>query len=174
MEVTQWPPWVALLKLRMSLMDKTKSYRLGPDIDIASLRTRISISAIDAQARLQKLRRDPRTTLQELAATVMKLAQIAYSDLPQVNRERYTFYAFVQFVNNLGLHHKLLARGATTIEGTLAEGEAYLANKMHKNCGVSRQLEVEPVVTRDDTEAGPPHNCCRRTANGHIEGLTTD
>jgi len=33
MEVTQWPPRVALLKLRMSLMDKAKPYGLGPDIN---------------------------------------------------------------------------------------------------------------------------------------------
>jgi len=33
MEVAQWPPRVALLKLRMALMDKAKPYRVGPDID---------------------------------------------------------------------------------------------------------------------------------------------
>jgi len=31
MEVTQWPLRVALLKLRMSLMEKAKPYGLGPD-----------------------------------------------------------------------------------------------------------------------------------------------
>jgi len=156
MEVTQWPPWVALLKLRMSLMDKAKPYGLGPDIDniFASLRARIS--AVDARAWLQRLRCDPHTPLQEHAATVMKLAQIAYSDLPQANRERYTFDAFVQSVNDLGLHHQFLARGVTTVEGTLAEGEAYLlANQMHKNRGISRQVEVEPSATPIDPEAGP-------------------
>jgi len=51
MEVTQWPPRAALLKLRMSLMDKAKSYGLEPDINIifAFLRARFGISAIDAQ-----------------------------------------------------------------------------------------------------------------------------
>jgi len=60
MEVVQWPPRVALLKLRMSLIDKAKPYGLGPDIDciFASLRARFGISAIDAQARLQRLWRD--------------------------------------------------------------------------------------------------------------------
>jgi len=33
MEVTQWPPRVALLKLRMSLMDRAKPCELGLEID---------------------------------------------------------------------------------------------------------------------------------------------
>jgi len=33
MEVTKWPPRVALLKLKMSLMNKAKPYRLGLDIN---------------------------------------------------------------------------------------------------------------------------------------------
>jgi len=92
MEVAQWPPRVALLKLRMALTDKAKPYGVGPDIDgmFASLQARFSISAIDARARLQKLQRDPHTLLQEHATTVMRLAQIALRDLPQANCERYT------------------------------------------------------------------------------------
>jgi len=136
MEVAQWPPRIALLKLRMALSDKAKPYGVGPDIDgiFASLRARFGISAIDARARLQRLRRDPHTPLQEHATTVMRLAQIAFRDLPQVNRERYTYDAFVQSINDLGLHHQLLARGVTTVEEALAEGEAYLlANHLHRN-----------------------------------------
>jgi len=40
MEVAQWPSRVALLKLRMTLMDKAKPYGVGPDINgiFASLR----------------------------------------------------------------------------------------------------------------------------------------
>jgi len=65
--------------------------------------------------------------------------------------------AFVQSVNNLGLHHQFLGRGVTTVEGALAEGEAYLlVNQMHRNRGVSRQVEVGLSATRDDMEAGPP------------------
>jgi len=102
-EVTQWPPRVVLLKLRMSLAEKAKPYGLGSDVGgiFAALRTRFSFSPIDAQVRLQGLRRDPRSSLQEHAATVNKLAQIAYSDLSPINREQYSFDAFVQFTNDL-------------------------------------------------------------------------
>jgi len=157
-------------------MDKAKPYGLGPDINsiFAFLRARFGISAIDARARLQRLPCDPHTTLQEHAATVMKLAQIAYSNLPQANRERYTYDAFVQSVNDLGLHHQFLARGVTTVEGALAEGEAYLlANHMHKNHRVSRQVDIEPSAALADPNAGPPARQCG-TADGRIEGRTTD
>jgi len=33
MEVTQWPPRVALLQLQMLMMDKAKPYGFGPDIN---------------------------------------------------------------------------------------------------------------------------------------------
>jgi len=156
MEVTKWPPRVALLRLIMSLMDKAKPYRLGPDINsiFASLRARFGIYAVDARARIQRLRHDPHTPLQENAATVMKLAQIAYSDLPQANHERYTYDVFVQSVTDLGLYHQFLARGVTTVEGTLVEEEAYLlANQMHKNRGTSREVEVEPSAAQIDPNA---------------------
>jgi len=94
---------------------------------------------------LQRLRRDPHTMLQEHATTVMKLAQIAIRDLPQVHRERYTFDAFVQSINDLGLHHQFLAKGVTKVEGALAIGEAFiLVNHMHRNHVASRQLDAGP------------------------------
>jgi len=158
-------------------MNKAKPYGLGPDIDniFALLRACFGISAIDARARLQRLRRDPRTLLQEHAATVMKLAQIAYSDLPQANCERYTFDAFVQSVNDLGLHHQFLARGVTMVEDALAEGEAcLLATQMHRNRGISRQVEVEPSAAQNDTEAGLPTTATvgQLTATSKVAQLT--
>jgi len=158
MEVTQWPPRVALLKLRKTLMDKAKPYRVGPDIDgiFASLRARFGISAIDAQARLQRLRHDPHTPLKEHATTIMRLARIAFRDLPQANRERNNYDAFVQSINDLGLHHKFLARGVTTVEGALAEGEAYLlASHMHRNRVASCQVDMEPSVDPAEPNSGP-------------------
>jgi len=147
MEVTQWPPRISLLKLRMALSDKTKPYRVGPDIDgiFAFLQAHFGISAVDARANLQRLRRDSHTPLQEHTTTVMRLAQIAFRDLPQVNSERYTYDAFVQSINDLGLHHQLLARGITTVKDRLAEGEAYLlANHLHWNRVTFRQVNMEP------------------------------
>jgi len=176
-EVTQWPPRVALLKLRMALMDKAKPYEVGSDIDgiFASLRARFGISVIDARARLQRLRRYPHTPLQEHATTVMRLAQIAYRDLPQANRERYTYDAFVQSINDLGLHHQFLARGVTTVEGALAEGEAYLlASHMLRNRVASRQVDMEPSVAPVNPNTGPPAvaNVTQMTVASKVAQLT--
>jgi len=54
----------------------------------------------------------------------MRLAQIAFRNLPQANSERYTYDAFVQSIIDLGLHHQVLARGVTTVEGALTEEDA--------------------------------------------------
>jgi len=136
--------------------------QIMPDINgiFASLRAHFGISAIDARARLQWLRRDPHTSLplQEYAATVMRLAQIEYRDLPQANLERYTYDAFVQSINDLGINQQFLARGVTTVEGALAEGEAYLlASHMHINRGTTRQVDMEPSAAPADPGTGSPH-----------------
>jgi len=168
---------VALLKLRMALRDKAKPYGTGPDIDgiFASLRARFGISAIDARARLQRLRRDPHMTLQEHATTVMRLAQIAFRDLPKANREMYTYDAFVQSINDLGLHHQFLARGVTTVEGALAVGEVYiLASHMHRNRVASRQVDAEPSAAPSVPNAETPAvaNVTQMTVASKVDQLT--
>jgi len=80
-----------------------------------------------------------------------------YSDFPQANRERYTFDAFVQSINDLGLHHQFLVRGVTMVKSALHKGEAYLlANQMHWSRGVFRQVEAELTTTHSETEAVNP------------------
>jgi len=117
-DLAQWPPRVAFIQLRRALTEQAKPYGLGTNIGgiFAVLWARFGISAVDARTRLQRLCRSPRTSLQEHAATVKRLAQIAYSDLPVQHQERYTYDAFVQSLNNLGLHHQLQANRVTTVE----------------------------------------------------------
>jgi len=159
MEIAQRPPRVALLKLRMALTDKAKLYGVGRSIEeiFASLRARFGISAVDAQARLKRLRRDTRTPLQEHAATVMRLTQISFHDLPPANRERYTYDAFVQSINDWGLHRQFLARGVTTVEEALPVGEAYLlASSMHQNRVAFRHVDTEPSAAPSASSADDP------------------
>jgi len=177
MEIAQWPPRVALLKLRMALRDKAKLYGTGPDIDriFASLRARFGISAIDAWAHLQRLLRDPHMTLQEHATTVIRLAQIAFRDLPQASRERYTYDTFVQSINDLGLHHQYLARRVTTVEGALTVREAHiLASHMHRNRVASRQVDTEPSAAPAAPNAETPvvANVTQMTVASKVDRLT--
>jgi len=134
-DIIQWSPRVDLIQLRMALTEQAKPYGLGASVDgiFTALRAHFGISVVDARARLQGLRREARTLLQDYDTTVKRLAQIAHSDLTEVHRERYTYDAFVQSLNDLGLHHQLQARGVTTIEDALREGEAYLlAKQLHQ------------------------------------------
>jgi len=143
--LAQWPPRVVLIHLRRALMEQAKPYGLGTSVDgiFAALRAHFGISTIDARDRLQRVCRTPRTSLQEHAATVKSLAQIAYSDLPVQHQERYTYDAFVQSLNYLGLHHQLQVKGVTTVEGALRAGEAYLlATQLHKVQGSRPQAAI--------------------------------
>jgi len=119
--ITQCPPRVALIQLRMALAEQDKPYGLGASVDgiFTALQARFGISVVDTRARLQGLHREARTPHQDHAIMVKRLAQIAYSDLPETHWERYTYDAFVQSLNDLGLHHQLQARGVTTIEDAL-------------------------------------------------------
>jgi len=88
---------------------------------------------------------------------VMKLEQIAFCDLPQVHRERYTFDTFVQSINDLGLHHQFLAKGVTTVGGALAVEEAYiLADHMHRNRVAARQVDAGPSAAPSIPNAENP------------------
>jgi len=143
--ITQSPPRVALIKLRMALTEQAKLYGLGASVDriFTALRARSGISIKDVRVRLQGLRRQADTPLQDHATRVKRLAQVAYSDLPEAHRECYTNDAFVQSLNDLGLHHQLQARGVTMIGDALRK--AYLlAKQFHRAQVSSQQITVEP------------------------------
>jgi len=145
--ITKWPPRVALIKLRRALTEQAKPYGLGSSVNeiFTALRGRLGISAVDAKACLQGLLRRKHTPLQDHATIVIRLALIAYSDLPEQHQQNYTFDVFVQFINDLGLHHQLQARGVTTIEAALQEGEAYLqAERLYRVTQSSQQVTTEP------------------------------
>jgi len=119
---------------------------------------------MEARARLQGLHRGPPMPLQEHAATVKRLAWIAYSDLPAVHQERYTYDAFVQPLNDLGLHHQLQARAVTTVEDTLHEGKAYLlAKQLHRGHMSSQQITVNS-----------PEDYSERLLSAHVAATTAN
>jgi len=62
-DITQWPPWVALIQLRMAPTEQAKPYELRTSVDgiFTVLRARFGISVVDARVRLQGLRREVRT-----------------------------------------------------------------------------------------------------------------
>jgi len=140
--ITQWPPRVALVKLRGTLTGETKPYGQRPGIGgiFTALRDRFGTTTLDARFRLQRLLRKEDTSLQDHAIAVKRLAQIAYSDLPETQRRGYILEDLTQSINHPGLHHQLQAKGVTSIEAALWEGEAYLQ--------AQRLYETPQQVTR--------------------------
>jgi len=119
--ITQWPPRVALVKLRGTLTGETKPYGQRPGIGgiFTALRDRFGTTTLDARFRLQRLLRKEDTSLQDHAIAVKRLAQIAYSDLPETQRRGYILEDLTQSINHPGLHHQLQAKGVTSIEAAL-------------------------------------------------------
>jgi len=108
-DITQWPPRVVLAKLRGSLTGEAKPYGQRPSVDgiFVALRARFGITAPDARSRLQRLLRKEDTSLQDQALAVKRLARIAYSDLPETQRQRYMLEDFTQSINHPSLNHQL-------------------------------------------------------------------
>jgi len=92
----------------MALTKQIEPYAPGSSVNgiFAALRACFGISAVNAWTCLQRLLREARIPLQDHAILMKRLAQIAYSDLPDPHEEHYTYDAFVQLLNDLGLHHQ--------------------------------------------------------------------
>jgi len=126
--ITQWPPRVALAKLRGALTGEAKPYGQRPSVDgiFVALRDRCGTTALDARFRLQRLLCKEDTSFQDHALTVKRLARIAYSDLSETQQRRYMLVDFTQSINHPSLHHQLQAKGVTSIEAAIRAGETYL------------------------------------------------
>jgi len=76
--ICRWPARVTLIQLRLCLTGSAKPYGIGQDVgDIFdALRAWFGLTARDAHIQPRGLRRDPKTTLQEHATVVERLAQV--------------------------------------------------------------------------------------------------
>jgi len=82
-------------------------------------------SAEEAEDRLQALRRSRRTTLEEHANTVERLAQAAYSHATGAEKQRLVYNAFFKSVNDSGLQRYWLAVKVRSLEEALEMGKSY-------------------------------------------------
>jgi len=70
--IAEWPALVRLLQLRSYLTRPAKSYALGDDIHhiFQAFRAQFGMTTRDAKDKLQSMRRDRRTSLQDHADTI--------------------------------------------------------------------------------------------------------
>jgi len=152
-EVAQWPPRVALIKLREALTGRARPFGQGRSVTeiFTALRSRFGTPALEARARLRVLRRKADTPLRNHATLVQRLARSAYSDLPETHRRSYTLTDFMQSLNDVGLYHQLQAKRVTTLEGALQVGEDYLrAERLYTETTQGTQVTTEAVQSLTD------------------------
>jgi len=161
--IAHWPPRVALIQLQMAQTEQAKPYGLESSVygNFTAPRARFGISVVDIRARLHGLYQEERTPLQDHATLVKRLAQIAYSDLPEKHREHYTYDAFVQSLHDLGLHNQFQAKRVTTIGDALREGEAVLLAKQFHRAQITTEpdhpVQVAVTTTNLPLEAEVDH-----------------
>jgi len=85
-------------------MDQANSYGMDPYVSpiFRALCAQFGMIALDARDRLQSLKREPKTSLQDYANQVGKLAQIAYSHPNLEDCQTLEFEVIFRTMNNSG------------------------------------------------------------------------
>jgi len=85
--IAEWPAPVSLLQLRSCLTGPAKNYAIGEDVR-QIYQARFGMTARDARTKLQNMRRDRRTSLQDHANAIERLALIAYNQTAPEERRK--------------------------------------------------------------------------------------
>jgi len=83
------------------------------------------MTARDARTKLQNMRRDRKTSLQDHANAIERLALIAYNQTAPEERRELVYEAFFSTINNSGLQKHYLAAKISRIEGAPEMGRSY-------------------------------------------------
>lgn len=152
-EANDWRPGAALLHLREALKEGAQDCgRAGtiPAIFIA-LRAKYGLTPREARSRINALKRDTQTTLQEHATEVERLVAVAYADLPQGYQDRMVLDTFCNTIGNSYLQRHFLAVDTETVEDAVRAGNEYLQIRTGADRSRNRPLvnqidEPEPEV----------------------------
>ena len=130
-EANEWRQGAALLHLWDSLKESAEDCGRAAHVQAiyATLRARFGLSPREVRSRLSNLRKDFRTSLQEHAAEVERLVDIAYDDLPPEHRAEIRMEAFCNTLGYLPLQRHLLAVPIHTLEDAVRAGNKYLQIK---------------------------------------------
>ena len=97
----------------------------------------------EAKSRLSNLRRDFYTFLQEHAAEVERLVNIAYGDLPPDHRAKIRLETFCNTLGYQPLQRPLLAVPTHTLEDALRAGNEYFQIKPENKRGNTNVCQIE-------------------------------
>jgi hypothetical protein len=140
-----WQTAAALLHLREALKEGARDCGRAQSLMgiFTALRARYGLSPREARAKLNSLRREPATTLQEHASEVQKLVNVAYADLPQCNQADMVVDTFCSTVGNAYLQRHLLAVPTPTLEDAVRAGNEFLQIKIYPTRSNVRAVEEE-------------------------------
>ena len=146
-DISYWQADVALLKLRESLVEQAKECSRGETVAEVynTLRLRYGITPREARAKLRDLCRNVKTSLQEHAAEVERLVNIAHQNVPGDNRQEMMLESFLSSLGHLALHRHLLAVNPQTLEAAIRSGNEFLRS------GVQGRSDAVRVVDQEDT-----------------------
>jgi hypothetical protein len=128
-----WTTAAALLHLREALKEGARDCGRAQSLMgiFTALRARYGLSPREARAKLNSLRRESSTTLQEHASEVQKLVNVAYADLPQCNQADMVVDTFCSTIGNAYLQRHLLAVATPTLEDAVRAGNEFLHIKIY-------------------------------------------
>lgn len=171
----EWEDAAAYLHLREALKEGAQDCGRPQTLAgiFTALRARYGLSPREARTRLNGLRRDSSTTLQEHASEVQRLVEIAYADLPRHNRESMVIDTFCNTIGNAYLQRHLLAVPTDTLEDAVRAGNEFLQIKIYPAKSTVRVIEGEPEA-EEDTRVNPVKATSQDVlAEGVLGPLTT-
>ena len=144
-EANGWGHGAALLHLRDALKNTAEDCGRAANVQatFAPLRARFGLSPREARSRLSVLKKNFRTPLQEHAAEVERLVNIAYADLPQEHRARMRIEIFDNTLGYLPLQRHLLAVHTPTLEDAVRAGNEFLQIRPANEKGSTSVRQVE-------------------------------
>ena len=124
----QWQDQAVLLHLRRSLTGKATDCGDGPTPEaiLVALRLRFGITARQARDKLRYQIKDGKTSWHEFGATIERLVNIAYAELPAANRAELALDNFGRGIDNRALQRHLLAVPPANIAIAITTAEEFL------------------------------------------------
>jgi hypothetical protein len=160
-EANRWEEAAALLHLREALKEGARDCGRAQSLlgTFTALRARYGLSPREARSKLNSLRREPSTTLQEHASEVQKLVSVAYPDLPRCNQADMIIEIFCSTVGNAYLQRHLLAVPTPTLDDAVRAGNEFLQIKVYPTKSSIRMVEEEELEepTRPVTQVSAAH-----------------
>jgi len=147
--IAEWPAPVRVHQLRACLTGRAKSFALGPDEThiLHALRTGFGMTSKKASNRLQVMRRDRRTSLEDHANKVECLAQVAFGHATGPDRQRLVYNTFFKSINHPDLQRHWMAAKVSSLDVALEMGKAYFQMKELQGPRFTARQVVEEETT---------------------------